>query len=102
MYVASETVDGTVGTISLDIPPTETGTFTLGEESEFSAVVEGITLSAELTGTGSYDFPDITMTLSYEIAGEPYTGQVSGTVSGSGDILRLEDSEGEELSFTRQ
>jgi hypothetical protein len=101
MYIGTSTEDGVETTFALDIPATDAGSFTLGDESEASGEVEGVTVSIPLTGTGTYDHPDIAITMTYTVADETFTEQVDGTASASGDILRLEDEDGATLTLTR-
>jgi len=102
MYTGSETEEGVVATFALEIPTTDSGSFTVGDESEVSVESDGVTVSFEITGSGTYDHPDVTMNMDYEIAGEQFSEQLTGTVSASGDIIRLEDNEGVALSLTRE
>jgi hypothetical protein len=101
MYTGSETVEGVAGTFALDVPSTSSGSFTLGDESELSVSSESVTVSFDLTGSGTYDYPDVAMNIEFEIEGEQYSDQMTGTVSASGDILRFEE-EGDTFTLTRE
>lgn len=101
IYTGTETSEGTTATFSLEIPTTTSGSFTLGDDSEVSVSDGGVTVSFEVTGSGTYDHPDITMNVEFEIDGETYSEQMTGTVSASGDILRFEE-DGEVFTLTRE
>lgn len=90
-YSGTQTVDGLDQTMSLTIPTTESGGFAF--TGEVAAQIDSFTVSIPLTGTGTYDHPDLSLTVTATIDGDPDTEQISGTVSASGDILTLDDGD---------
>lgn len=101
-YTANVSQDGVSGSYRLVIPTTDTGTFTLGSGSQVVANIPGGgTVNGPITGTGRYDYPNVSMTLTLTLAGESETDTVTGTVSASGDTMTLRDSDGATLLFNR-
>lgn len=99
-YMGTETYEGTTSTIRLDIPGTRSGSFDF--VGQISVREEGVTVSFDAAGNGTYDHPDITMNVTVEAAGTQNSVQWSGTVSTSGDILTLSAAGGPQFRLTRQ
>lgn len=101
MYVGSETENSVTAMIALEIPNTDSGTFTFGNESEISIEDNGVTFSFNVDGGGTYDHPDLTMNVELTANDITESEQWTGTVSASGDILSL-SVEGSEFTLTRE
>jgi hypothetical protein len=101
LYTTSATQDGVTATVTLDVPSTREGAFTLGERSAVAYAQGGTTLSFEVTGSGTYDFPDITLNATAHVGDAPQSGQWTGTVSASGGTITVHDEEGTEYVLTR-
>ena len=99
-YVGTETSEGVTSTITLDIPDTEAGSFAY--TGTISATGGGITLTVPVTGTGTFNAPNLTMTLVTTFEGETETAQLMGTASASGDSITLQDGEGVSVTLNRQ
>jgi hypothetical protein len=94
--------DGTTSRATFDIPTTESGTFTLGSRSVLSGTLsDGTTVSFPVTGSGTYDYPNIQMTVRVSAGGETQTDNLTGTVSASGSSITVRDSDGVTLLLTR-
>jgi hypothetical protein len=101
-YTASFQDGNTSGTYRLVIPATDSGSFGLGSDSELAAdVAGGGTVNAPITGTGTYDYPNVSITLNINFAGGTESFTVTGTVSESANTMTLRDAEGAELLFSR-
>ena len=101
LYSTSAVVDGTTATVVFDVPSNPGGAFTLGERSELSYAQGGTTLSFEVTGSGTYDFPDITLNATAHVGDAAESGQWTGTVNASGDVFTVHDEDGTEYVLTR-
>ena len=104
VYVASETNGGITGTLRLGIS-TSGGAFTLGSGSTYRIEGSGGSAEAAVTGSGTYDYPALTLRLDEADLGEGFTldaATFTGTASASGDVLTLTSSDGDSLTLRRQ
>ena len=101
LYVHSETFQGQpFGTnrLTLDIPSTSSGTFQLGPRSSYVATRNDVEVRSDnISGTGTYDPPSLTITFSSTgslFDGQTFTGSTSefsndirGSMSGGGSFV---------------
>ena len=99
-YTSTITEDGETTTFELTFPNIESGAFDFSGTA--SSMSEGVTVSVPVTGSVTYDFPCISMNLTFTVAGSTNSEQVSGTVSSSADLMTLTDSAGDTITFRRQ
>lgn len=89
-YSGTTEVNGIAAVLSFDIPDTEEGAFSF--TGTLRVTVNGQTISSPFTGTGTLNYPSISMTIQIDDDGDITTETLTGTVSGSGDTLTLRDS----------
>lgn len=93
--------DGTTLQLSLDVPQTASGAFTLGAASTGTSTVGATTYPLTVSGAGTYTPPELTLDLTLTRDTLTQTVPFTGTAGDGGAAITLRDANGAGTVFRR-